>query len=36
MLDTFYEKLAGVHGKKKWRKLIRFLRKNLAKKILAI
>ena len=32
MLDTFYEKLAGVHGKKKWRKLIRFLRKNFGEK----
>ena len=32
MLDKFYEKLASVHGKKKWRKLIKFFRKNFGEK----
>ena len=26
MLETFYEKLSGIHGKKKWKKFFKFLR----------
>ena len=32
MLDKFYEKLASIHGKKKWRKLIKFFRNNFGEK----
>ena len=32
MLETFYEKLSGIHGKKKWRKFFKFIRKNFGEK----